>query len=134
MSSLVDVQVQVGCQTDNIGHAAVLKRASVVYSRFNIDSEMVEVYNLWGGLIYMVAPANSNEGELEIIVQNAIRAPYYKSGESQTLEFHSLGTGTYLSGNFLISFSSGLQFHSCNFIPHFNPWKISRNRVGEALL
>ncbi|KAJ8256551.1 hypothetical protein COCON_G00187030 [Conger conger] len=75
-------KVQIGCQTDNIGKADVLRRAAVVYERFDIKSEMIEVFNLWGGLIYLVAPAKSDEGELQIIVQKAIPAPYYKSGET----------------------------------------------------
>ncbi|KAJ8369061.1 hypothetical protein SKAU_G00090890 [Synaphobranchus kaupii] len=73
-------KVQIGCQTDNIGRSPVLKRATVVYERFDIDSEMIQVFNLWGGLIYLVAPSRSEEGELEIIVEKAIPAPYYKSG------------------------------------------------------
>lgn len=75
-------KVQIGCQTDYVGGAAVLKRAPVVHERFDVDSEMIEVSNLWGGLIYLVTPAKSDEGELEIVVQNAIPAPYYKSGET----------------------------------------------------
>ncbi|KAJ8280239.1 hypothetical protein GJAV_G00052200 [Gymnothorax javanicus] len=73
-------RVQIGCQTDFVGNAAVLKRAPVVHHQFDIDSEMMEVYNLWGGLIYFVAPDKSTAGELEILVQQAVMAPYYKSG------------------------------------------------------
>ncbi|KAJ8403758.1 hypothetical protein AAFF_G00346260 [Aldrovandia affinis] len=75
-------KVQIGCQTDNIGKAAKLKRAPVVHKRFPIQSEKIQVSNLWGGLIYLVAPPKSKEGELEIIVERAIRAPFYKSGET----------------------------------------------------
>ncbi|KAJ8280241.1 hypothetical protein GJAV_G00052220 [Gymnothorax javanicus] len=73
-------RVQIGCQTDFVGNAAVLKRAPVVHHQFDIDSEMMEVYNLWGGLIYFVAPDKSTAGELKILVQQAVMAPYYKSG------------------------------------------------------
>ncbi|KAI1894076.1 hypothetical protein AGOR_G00130270 [Albula goreensis] len=71
-------KVQIGCQTDNIGKAAELKRAPVVFERFPIQSEMIQVSNLWGGLIYLVAPPKSKVGEVEIVVEKSIRAPYYK--------------------------------------------------------
>lgn len=43
---------------------------------------MLHVSNLWGGLIYLVAPPNTQVKGLEIIVQKAVTVPYYKSGES----------------------------------------------------
>ena len=108
------MQVQIGCQTDDIGKAAVLKRAPVVYERFHIDSEKMEVFSLWGGLIYLVAPTESEEGELEIVVQNAIPAPYYKSGESQT-------PFTEVLSDILCRPTSLLGIY-CPVISHFNPW------------
>ncbi|XP_036392742.1 TRPM8 channel-associated factor homolog [Megalops cyprinoides] len=75
-------EVQIGCQTDYVGNADELIRAPVVHERFPIESDTVQVSNLWGGLIYLVAPSNCHEGELEITVEEAIRAPYYKSGET----------------------------------------------------
>ncbi len=56
------MQVQLGCQTDNIGGANVLKRAPVVHERFPLDTEMVQVCNLWGGLIYLIAPSSKQSG------------------------------------------------------------------------
>lgn len=43
---------------------------------------MMQVWNLWGGLLYVVAPPNTQVGGVEVIVQMAVPAPYYKSGES----------------------------------------------------
>lgn len=43
---------------------------------------MVEVWNLWGGLIYMVAPLKTQDLKgTEVTVQMAALAPYHKSGE-----------------------------------------------------
>lgn len=39
------------------------------------------VWNLWGGLIYLIAPCNTQLDEVEVIVQVAVPAPYYKSGK-----------------------------------------------------
>ncbi|XP_066522118.1 TRPM8 channel-associated factor homolog isoform X2 [Hoplias malabaricus] len=72
--------LQIGCQTDHLGRADVLKRAPVVHERFALDKEMPQMWNLWGGLIYFVAPPNSKVDGVEIVIQTAVRAPYYKSG------------------------------------------------------
>ncbi|KAI5099072.1 TRPM8 channel-associated factor-like isoform X1, partial [Silurus meridionalis] len=75
-------QLQIGCQTDCLGEADVLKRAPVVHERFALDSEMLQVWNLWGGLIYLIAPPKSKVKGVEVVVQTAIKAPYYKSGKT----------------------------------------------------
>ncbi|XP_046718498.1 TRPM8 channel-associated factor homolog [Silurus meridionalis] len=75
-------QLQIGCQTDCLGEADVLKRAPVVHERFALDSEMLQVWNLWGGLIYLIVPPKSKVKGVEVVVQTAIKAPYYKSGKT----------------------------------------------------
>ncbi|XP_077065046.1 TRPM8 channel-associated factor homolog [Siphateles boraxobius] len=82
-------QVQLGCQTDNIGGANILKRAPVVHERFPLDTEMVQVWNLWGGLIYLIAPPQSKVDGVEIVVQVSVQAPYFKSGETSVADWVS---------------------------------------------
>uniref|UniRef100_A0A667XYW2 Peptidase M60 domain-containing protein n=1 Tax=Myripristis murdjan TaxID=586833 RepID=A0A667XYW2_9TELE len=72
-------KVQIGCQTDYLKHGE-LKRAPRVVERFPVTSEEMQVWNLWGGLIYLVAPPNTQLEGPEVIVHIAISAPYYKSG------------------------------------------------------
>lgn len=50
--------------------------------RVPITSEEMEVHNLWGGLIYLLAPPQTRVTGVEMVVQQAVLAPYYKSGES----------------------------------------------------
>ncbi|KAM4589948.1 TRPM8 channel-associated factor homolog isoform 1-T2 [Fundulus diaphanus] len=71
-------QIQIGCQTDHL-NAAELKRPPCVHQRFPVTSEMIQVWNLWGGLIYLVAPPETQAEGLEVVVQMAVPAPYYKS-------------------------------------------------------
>nr|XP_046244501.1 TRPM8 channel-associated factor homolog [Scatophagus argus] len=71
-------KVQISCQTDHL-QAKTLKRAPRVYKIFPVTSEKMQVWNLWGGLIYLVSPPNTNVERAEIIVQKAVLAPYYKS-------------------------------------------------------
>lgn len=42
----------------------------------------MQVCNLWGGLIYLLAPPQTRVTGVEVVVQQAVLAPYYKSGES----------------------------------------------------
>ncbi|XP_077466905.1 TRPM8 channel-associated factor homolog [Stigmatopora argus] len=84
-------KVQIGCQTDFL-KADELKRASSVHEKFPIDSEMMQVWNLWGGLIYLVAPPKTHVGGLEVIVQVAVPAPYYKSGVTKMADWLVLRT------------------------------------------
>ncbi|XP_061795913.1 TRPM8 channel-associated factor homolog isoform X2 [Nerophis lumbriciformis] len=72
-------KVQIGCQTDHLKHEN-LKRAPKVHERFPINTEMLLVWNLWGGLVYLVAPPKTQMRGLEVKVQIAVPAPYYKSG------------------------------------------------------
>ncbi|XP_052473198.1 TRPM8 channel-associated factor homolog isoform X2 [Carassius gibelio] len=80
-------QVQLGCQTDNIDRLDVLKRAPVVHERFPLDTKMVQVCNLWGGLIYLIAPPKSKVDGVEIVVHVSVQAPYFKSGETSVADW-----------------------------------------------
>ncbi|XP_074535914.1 TRPM8 channel-associated factor homolog [Halichoeres trimaculatus] len=84
-------KVQIGCQTDRL-NSNVLKRAPCVSERFPVDSAMLQVWNLWGGLIYLVAPPKTKEEGLEVTVQIAVPAPYYKSGVTTAAEWSVLRT------------------------------------------
>ncbi|KAM4627719.1 TRPM8 channel-associated factor homolog isoform 1-T2 [Polymixia lowei] len=84
-------KVQIGCQTDHL-NAEELKRAPCVHERIPVTAKMMQVWNLWGGLIYLVAPPNTQvEGE-EVTVQIAVPAPYYKSGVTTPADWALLRT------------------------------------------
>ncbi|KAF6718926.1 TRPM8 channel-associated factor-like [Oryzias melastigma] len=72
-------QIQIGCQTDQL-NAEELKRPPRVHEQVAVTSEMMQVWNLWGGLIYLVAPPQTKVSGVEVVVQMAVPAPYYKSG------------------------------------------------------
>ncbi|XP_068562973.1 TRPM8 channel-associated factor homolog [Cebidichthys violaceus] len=84
-------EIQIGCQTDHLD-AEELKRAPCVHERFPVSSEMMQVWNLWGGLIYLVAPPNTQVEGLEVIVQMAVPVPYYKSGVTTASDWSLLRT------------------------------------------
>ncbi|XP_013870428.1 TRPM8 channel-associated factor homolog [Austrofundulus limnaeus] len=84
-------QIQIGCQTDRL-HAEELKRPPRVHERFPVTSEMIQVWNLWGGLIYLVAPPQTQVQGVEATVQMAVPAPYYKSGVTTEADWLLLRT------------------------------------------
>ncbi|XP_018543104.1 TRPM8 channel-associated factor homolog [Lates calcarifer] len=84
-------KVQIGCQTDRL-NAAELKRAPHVCERIPITSEMMQVWNLWGGLIYLIAPPKTQVEGVEVIVQMAVPAPYYRSGVTTAADWSLLRT------------------------------------------
>ncbi|KAK2912775.1 TRPM8 channel-associated factor homolog [Channa argus] len=84
-------KIQIGCQTDFL-RAEELKRAPCVHDNFPITSEMMQVWNLWGGLIYLVAPPKTQLGGVQVTVQMAVPAPFYKSGVTTAAEWSLLRT------------------------------------------
>ncbi|XP_053176530.1 TRPM8 channel-associated factor homolog isoform X2 [Scomber japonicus] len=84
-------KIQIGCQTDYLS-AAELKRAPCVHERFPVTTEMMQVWHLWGGLIYLVAPPKTQAKGVEVTVQMAVPAPYYKSGVTTPADWSLLRT------------------------------------------
>ncbi|XP_054884917.1 TRPM8 channel-associated factor homolog [Poeciliopsis prolifica] len=82
-------KIQIGCQSDEL-HDEKLRRAPYVIKSFPIASERVQVWNLWGGLIYLLAPRDVKVENEKIVVQEAITAPYYKSGATKEADWSSL--------------------------------------------
>ncbi|XP_072311598.1 TRPM8 channel-associated factor homolog [Eucyclogobius newberryi] len=82
-------QVQISCHTD-ILNGKDLKRAPRVYERFRVTSELMLVHNLWGGLIYLIAPPHTQVTGVEVIVQKAVLAPHYKSGVTSLSDWSGL--------------------------------------------
>ncbi|KAI3353863.1 hypothetical protein L3Q82_005071 [Scortum barcoo] len=83
--------VQIGCQTDRL-NAEELKRAPCVHEQFPVTTEMMQVSNLWGGLIYLVAPSKTKVEGIEVVVQMAVPAPYYKSDSCKMLRIQKQDT------------------------------------------
>ncbi|KAM9317880.1 TRPM8 channel-associated factor homolog isoform 1-T2 [Pholidichthys leucotaenia] len=85
-------QIQIGCQTDRLHNKEELKRPPCVHERFPVTSEMIQVWNLWGGLLYLVVPPKTQVTSLEVTVQMAVPAPYYRSGVTTPAEWSLLRT------------------------------------------
>ncbi|KAF2358553.1 Peptidase family M60 domain [Trinorchestia longiramus] len=75
------VQVQIGCHSDQLFKKSELKRAPVVIRRMPLRTDVLEVCYLWGGLIYFLVPGNCDLGKVQVIFQNAAKAPFFKLGK-----------------------------------------------------
>ncbi|XP_029026261.1 TRPM8 channel-associated factor homolog [Betta splendens] len=84
-------KIQIGCQTDFLD-AEELNRAPCVCEEFSVSTDVMQVCNLWGGLLYLVAPPNTKVESVEVIVQTAVLAPYYKFGETTAADWSLLRT------------------------------------------
>ncbi|XP_061440659.1 TRPM8 channel-associated factor 2-like [Rhineura floridana] len=77
-----NLQVQIGCHSDDLSDAEELKRAPVVTRRFEVKTQRVEVSSLWGGLLYIIVPEKSSMGHISVTIEGAVQAPYFKHGET----------------------------------------------------
>lgn len=75
------LKIQIGSQRDHLHDKDDYYRAPVVFKIFPVTSEGMKVWNMWGGLIYLLAPPNVTANEEEVVVEVAVSAPYYKTGE-----------------------------------------------------
>ncbi|XP_078502553.1 TRPM8 channel-associated factor 2-like [Lissotriton helveticus] len=83
------LKVQIGCHTDNLSgkeddlsKRQQLFRPPTVTKVYQVKSEKMTISTLWGGLIYMLVPGRCQLGLLSITVTGAVRAPFYKHGET----------------------------------------------------
>ncbi|XP_062839385.1 TRPM8 channel-associated factor homolog [Anolis carolinensis] len=77
-----NLQVQIGCHSDDLSNADQLQRPPVMVRRFQVKNARVEVSSLWGGLLYIIVPENSSLGSISITIEDATAAPYFRHGET----------------------------------------------------
>ncbi|XP_053728176.1 TRPM8 channel-associated factor homolog [Synchiropus splendidus] len=81
--------ILIGCQTDFL-KKDLLKRPPIVCERIYVKAQMMTVSNMYGGLIYLMAPPHTRMDQVEITVQVAVQAPYYKFGVTTEAEWLTL--------------------------------------------
>ncbi|NXX23197.1 TCAF factor, partial [Podargus strigoides] len=84
-----NLEVQVGCHTDDLSSAEELKRPPLVVKKFKVEKTTVEVSSLWGGLIYIIVPEESTLGQISVTIKEAVQAPFFKLGETSISAWQS---------------------------------------------
>nr|AXS77067.1 hypothetical protein [Bufo gargarizans] len=77
------LQVQVGCQSDDLSGAAELCRAPVVIHRKNVVDEKVVISCIWGGLLYVIVKGKSQLGNVPVTIYGAEPAPTFINGQTK---------------------------------------------------
>ncbi|KAM4693132.1 TRPM8 channel-associated factor homolog [Discoglossus pictus] len=81
------LQVQIGCQSDNLLKRNEFKRAPVVILRCNIKTETITVSSLFGGLVYIILPKKAKLGQFNVSIQGVQPAPFFQKGETSISEW-----------------------------------------------
>ncbi|KAM9801305.1 TRPM8 channel-associated factor homolog [Neosynchiropus ocellatus] len=84
-----DWTILIGCQTDTL-KKDLLRRPHSVCERFTVTAQTMTVSNMYGGLIYLLAPPRTQVGRMEITVEAAVQAPYYKFGVTTAADWSKL--------------------------------------------
>ncbi|XP_075129917.1 TRPM8 channel-associated factor homolog [Leptodactylus fuscus] len=77
------LQVQVGCQSDDLSSAEELCRAPVVVHKKDVVSENVVISCVWGGLLYVVVKGKSQLGTIPVTVYGSKPAPTFIKGQTK---------------------------------------------------
>ncbi|KAG8440155.1 hypothetical protein GDO86_006090 [Hymenochirus boettgeri] len=76
------LQVQIGCQSDDLNNLNTLYRAPVVVRSTPVLSERLSISCYWGGLIYIIVHEKSSLGKIQVKVYGAEPAPTYIKGKT----------------------------------------------------
>ncbi|NXL90449.1 TCAF factor, partial [Alectura lathami] len=84
-----NLEVLIGCHTDDLSHAEELKRPPVVVKKVKVEKGTMEISSLWGGLIYIVVPEKSTLGQIPVTIKEAVQAPFFRLGETDVSAWQS---------------------------------------------
>jgi len=89
--SLVDqnVRIQIGAHSDSLWNKDKLDRHPKIHRIWIIDSEIMQVGNTFGGLIYLTFPPDSTFGMLNVEIENAVQAPRFIAGVTTGQEWNN---------------------------------------------
>lgn len=83
----VGLNVRIGAHTDKLWNKPEWRRAPQIATAEPIQSKTTYTANAFGGLIYIDVPRDQPEKTVEVVVKNAVHAPYYVLGETDLDEW-----------------------------------------------
>jgi hypothetical protein len=81
------VKVLIGAHTDTLWEKDTIKRFPVITRSWSVDATVIDAGNAWGGLIYIRVPAGASLGRFDVIISNAVEAPWYRHGVTSLREW-----------------------------------------------
>ncbi|MEJ7557945.1 MAG: M60 family metallopeptidase [Pedobacter sp.] len=81
---------QVGVHSDDVTNLNKMTRTPTnLVSKFPLDKETTEVYSPYGGLLLLSIPDNLRSDTVKLVVDGAVKAPYFKLGETSESEWNA---------------------------------------------
>ena len=79
--------VRIGAHNDRLWRKSSWARAPEICRRFALAQTETKTANAFGGLVYIEAPYDLKIGEITVIIDGAVRAPYYVLGKTDVEEW-----------------------------------------------
>ncbi|MDX1904699.1 MAG: M60 family metallopeptidase [Thermonemataceae bacterium] len=76
------LKIRIGSHTDELYKLQEWNRMPEVSVVFDWDGEAFDVFNPFGGMIYLEVPENYEGGNITFMVSGAVEAPFFKLGET----------------------------------------------------
>jgi hypothetical protein len=84
------LKAQIGVHSDDVTHLDEFKRIPLnLTATFSLDKKQIDIYSPYGGLLLINIPDNSTSKTITVQVKGAVKAPYFKLGETSEQEWNT---------------------------------------------
>lgn len=85
-----DYFIRVGSHEWDLGIRPIFKRLDRISKKFPVDSNIIEVYNPFGGAISVLVPYGADDGIVEVNVKNGVECPFFSlKSFHKTVDFNA---------------------------------------------
>ena len=81
------LSVQIGTHSDRLWNKESIERFPQIIRRYPVNAEEVRATSAFGGPVYLLVPAGTEVGRIELRVAQVVQAPYYRHGETTAQEW-----------------------------------------------
>ena len=81
------LSVQIGTHSDRLWNKESIERFPQIIRRYPVNAEEVRATSAFGGPVYLLVPAGTEVGRIEVRVAQVVQAPYYRHGETTAQEW-----------------------------------------------
>ena len=81
------LRVRIGAHKDKLWHKSRWNRVPEITQSWPLEKSLTEVANAFGGAIYIEVPRNSTLGTIDVKIDGAVEAPWFKLGTTSNKEW-----------------------------------------------
>ena len=74
------LSVQIGTHSDRLWNKESIERFPQIIRRYPVNAEEVRATSAFGGPVYLLVPAGTEVGRIEVRLAQVVQAPYYRHG------------------------------------------------------